>query len=1162
MRFKSLFFLILVLSIIFSLSCVVAANDINSSLESNCNDYDIESPDISSEIELKDNLNPIPENNQLSTECDEILSTGTVKTIYVGHSNTSEGGDGSKENPFTTFKAACDSVNGEDTVNIYVYDGTYKLAEGMTKSTTPLIFNTNNLNIVGINGSVIIKNYFNENNGCAEAFSLSSSSANFTFSNLVFDASGVTNANIIQPAGELFPGSGAMGLYTDEAINYFCPFYGQINSGNFNNCSFIGFKLAFIHYELDYNSNFINCYFELKNGYTPLFNKISDINLCFERCIFDFNGGALSTYFHNNCNISMKDMWFGKNSFSFPMPDQSNFYPDVVVSNVISVTRYAIFDVTQNYLGNDEYEIMGKLIWNGTDDKDGMENFQPMTVTLLSENGGELISSVPLVNGSFKTIYKNSASTHHITAILHNQDIDLEFTTVNITANEASINYGDDQNITVNLSQTIDNNVTITVSNATYNKSYVVKVNGTDSFTFTIPDRLKAGTYNINITINENTFFGFNTTTLTVSKVSDYKFEVVPSSNVKVGDTATITITLPDDINGTVTVKFGNETQSLPANSSMAFNFTNLKAITYSVNVTYSGNDKYTSKNIPDSVTVDKADSSLEINDAVFTYGDVITIPFSVTNANGVTVSVLNKDEDEVANTSSNSNIITLDALPAGEYTLYVRTVVDKDNYNWVDKSPKLTINKANSSLIVSDKEFTYATEAIINAVTVNSTGNVIATLYDENNKEIAVTVSGDNITLPLLNTGKYTLSVTTNVDENHTNVTKTATVTIVKATPSISVDVFPENETFEGNNITLDVKLSGDATGLVLVDITDNNKLFDELNNSAIKFTLNNLVAGDYNIKVTYLGDNNYNSANKTLNIKVNDKEESNANITIPDDIKIGGDNNVKIDLPQNANGTVTLKIDGKVISTTPVVNGSANVSLDNLTSGNHIVEIAYSGDDKYAPASSTKIVKIEKQNVVIVVDKTFTRAAVDYNAGERGAMFYAILKDANGNLLVNKTVQVAYNGEIYNKITDNQGRVGLQVNLAKAGTYPITISFAGDDTYNASPLTLAKLTVTKKKTTIKASNKVFKAKKKSKKISVTLKTVKNPYDKKTYLKSGKKVTLKVKGKTYTAKINKKGVAKFTIKLSKKGKYKAKIKFAGDDTYKASSKTIKIRIK
>ena len=175
---------------------------------------------------------------------------------------------------------------------------------------------------------------------------------------------------------------------------------------------------------------------------------------------------------------------------------------------------------------------------------------------------------------------------------------------------------------------------------------------------------------------------------------------------------------------------------------------------------------------------------------------------------------------------------------------------------------------------------------------------------------------------------------------------------------------------------------------------------------------------------------------------------------------------------------------------------------------------------------------------------------------------MFYAILKDNEGNVLANKTVQIAFNGKIYNRTTDDEGKAGLQVNLANANTYTFAVSFQGDDEYNAAFITSSKIVVTKKKTTIKAANKVFKAKTKTKKISVTLKTVKNKYDKKTYLKSGKKVTLKVNGKTYTAKINKKGVAKFTIKITKKGKYTAKIKFAGDKTYKASSKTIKIRIK
>ena len=68
--------------------------------------------------------------------------------------------------------------------------------------------------------------------------------------------------------------------------------------------------------------------------------------------------------------------------------------------------------------------------------------------------------------------------------------------------------------------------------------------------------------------------------------------------------------------------------------------------------------------------------------------------------------------------------------------------------------------------------------------------------------------------------------------------------------------------------------------------------------------------------------------------------------------------------------------------------------------------------------------------------------------------------------------------------------------------------------------------------------------------------------YDGKTYLYKGKKITLTVNGKTYSAKTDSKGVAKFNVKLTKKGKYSAKVKFGGDSTYKSSNKSIKVTIK
>lgn len=231
----------------------------------------------------------------------------------------------------------------------------------------------------------------------------------------------------------------------------------------------------------------------------------------------------------------------------------------------------------------------------------------------------------------------------------------------------------------------------------------------------------------------------------------------------------------------------------------------------------------------------------------------------------------------------------------------------------------------------------------------------------------------------------------------------------------------------------------------------------------------------------------------------------------------------------------------------------GNVSVVDDSISDNEDVVAISNDEDN----------LKAEDENYsVIEVQSSFSRVANDYAAGERGEMFYAVLKDSTGKPLAGKTVQIAVNGPIYNVVTDSQGRAGLRVNLAEANTYTYALSFQGDDQYPPAKMACSKLTVTKKPTSITASAKTFKASAKTKTVSVTLKTSKNPYDQKTYLKSGKKITLKVGGKTYTAKINNKGVAKFKIKLTKKGKYTAKISFAGDSTYKSTSKSIKITIK
>ena len=163
--------------------------------------------------------------------------------------------------------------------------------------------------------------------------------------------------------------------------------------------------------------------------------------------------------------------------------------------------------------------------------------------------------------------------------------------------------------------------------------------------------------------------------------------------------------------------------------------------------------------------------------------------------------------------------------------------------------------------------------------------------------------------------------------------------------------------------------------------------------------------------------------------------------------------------------------------------------------------------------------------------------------------------LTDADGNPLKG-SVTVALNGAKKVLTTNDKGQVSYAIGtklLPK--TYTATVTFAGDDKYVKSTGS-AKVVVNKAKPKITAKNTSFKVKK-TKKYTIVLKTDKNKVMKKV------KVTIKVNGKTYSAKTNSKGKATFKItKLTKKGKFTAVVKFAGNKYYYAKTAKPKITVK
>lgn len=337
-------------------------------------------------------------------------------------------------------------------------------------------------------------------------------------------------------------------------------------------------------------------------------------------------------------------------------------------------------------------------------------------------------------------------------------------------------------------------------------------------------------------------------------------------------------------------------------------------------------------------------------------------------------------------------------------------------------------------------------------------------------------------------------------------------------------------------------------------------NGPFGGMGSSAVKYNYF-LPVGSYKISAVFIGNRNYNSAENNSNLTVvypNDVVFA-TDISTPD--KIGDKTIVSIiafDKYGNFmhNITVTASVDSsQQTNVTLDEYAMGTVTFENLVNGAHKLLISTNATGNMTNQTVDFTVALPRINVTIEANDMSVVAVNTAVDGKTGKYFTAILKDSLGNVLANKSVELSIDSTKYDLTTNADGAVEVQLNIAKANTYTCAVAFLGDEAYNGK-FEIAKVTVTKqtaKLTTKKAS---YKAKAKTKKLTATFKSAKGKAIK------GKKITFTVKGKTYTAKTNAKGVATVNVKLTKKGTYTFTAKFAGDDTYKAISKKAKLTIK
>lgn len=723
---------------------------------------------------------------------------------------------------------------------------------------------------------------------------------------------------------------------------------------------------------------------------------------------------------------------------------------------------------------------------------------------------------------NYKYLAKNVTRTFFADKFYPNMKV------VNYTSNIYNITFE------IELPQDVTGDINIIVDNITYPAS-------ASSRYVTVPNS-GAGNYTAKIIYPGDSKYHSDSLTLDVSVNKTFSQINVSVEDIYVGDSAVFNITLNPDAGGSVEVSIGtikNSTTVIDGHAIVIIN--NLGFGSKNARITYIGDSNYKTSIVDRDFMVNKVTPTINVNAEGIHVGDsaIFEVDLNFDATGNVIVYVDGKSNS--SNVTEGKAKITINGLTSGIKTALVNYIGD-DKYLKGNSSCNISVDKMDSPIIVSIEDIDYNSVAVVNIVLPDGVSGEVNLTIGNDTYTRNIVISNISFSIPNLGAGEHMVNVIYSGDGNFKGNSTNYTFKVNKVKPSMNL-IVNKNVRY-GDSVNLTIEMSA-ADGYITVFV-DSTQVYHEPLNKTKVVCLDDLSVGTHVIGVIYSGDDNYLNSSDYAEITVKKEipqEDRQFTWSIP---QTTTSPEFTISLPSDAQGTFTVYVNGTAYLQ-EVISGSATVKAENLKVGDYNIYAVYGGDDTYYGfVTENRTINVPKASVPGGVN-AFTLNYPNYSI--------SLPSDATGNLVVTVDGKSTYSKSLVN------GYATLNIGNLASGTHQVVISYSGDEKYSSisknDVVTVKEAAPLKVATKFVAGKKTFKAKTNVKKYSVTLKTSAGKAVKKVT------VTIKIKGKTYSAKTNNKGKAIFKIKkLTKKGKYTAVLKFKGNKNYKASSKKVKIIIK
>ena len=699
---------------------------------------------------------------------------------------------------------------------------------------------------------------------------------------------------------------------------------------------------------------------------------------------------------------------------------------DFKVNKVDSAIDVAVSDIK---VGEDAV-ISVKLASDATGEVVITVNGEDYTAAI--ENGVASVTVSDLKAGDYTVTVKYTGDNNYNEATGS-----AEFSVLKITpemdVTVEDIVFGEDLIVNAVLPVDATGEVVITVNGVDY---HVAIENGVASVTVS---GLEAGDYTVEVKYagDDNYNAAEVTKGVNVAKANPALNVIIDS--VDYGNVFTINAVLtgvnnaPLDTNIIVTVNGKNYIVAI-VNGKGTFHADKLAAGSYNFNARFAGSNNYNEVSDSGKFNVYKVDSAIGITVKDINVGEdaVITVKLFSDATGELTVTVNGKDY--TANVVNGRATVSVSDLKAGNYDVVAKYSGD-NNYNAAVATSSFTVSKVDSTMDVTINDIVFGGDLTVDAVLpVDATGEVIITV-DGTSYTAGINDGKATQVVKDLTAGSHVVVVKYAGDDKYTAVEVAENVNVAKAQPVLGVVIADVDY---GNGFVIEATLTGvnnaPLNGNVIVTVNGKEYTVKVTDGKGIA-TGDKLAAGTYAFAAAWAGNDNYNIVTENGDFKVN-KIDSTVAVNA-DDIKVGENVTVTVNVPTDATGDVIIIVDG-VDYTVAIENGKAVKTIADLKANDYTVTVKYSGDNNYNANQNTTEFTVSK-----ISDYNMNITVPEFKEGVNSTINVVLPKDATG------TVTVEIGGKNYTaNVTDGVANViipGLGV-----GDYNITTTYSGDAKYD----------------------------------------------------------------------------------------------------------------